>query len=444
MEVYAAFVTHTDHEIGRIVDFIEKIGQLDNTLIAVVIGDNGAEGGAREFGRFLSSAPDAPREQVLANELKNLDKLGGENSSALYPDGWAAATNTPFRFYKSYANFEGGTHDPLVLFYPKKIKDKGGIRNQYSYVNDIFPTTIELTGAKIPSVINGYPQEPVEGTSLAYTLDATNKNASERHNVQYLEMTGSYAIYKDGWKASFPNDRTKRIPESDKRIYLYNIREDFNELNDVAAKYPEKAKELAELFESEAWKYNVYPLKTEWTIKNQNVFGDAKRIVLRKENYFSRTAAPRFFANSFSVTAKAEIPAEGAQGVVLSFGNALGGLSLYVKDKKFVAAYNADGKLIELPSTKVVPAGKVELKADVNYSEDGKNKTIALFINGESVGTKDLGKISNVSSGYDNLEVGQDIGSTVSPVYKSPFVFTGQLDEVVIDLRDNGSSASIK
>jgi arylsulfatase A-like enzyme len=155
IETYAGFLSETDYEIGRVIDFIEKIGQLDNTLIAVAIGDNGAEGGAREFGRFITTNPDDTREQSLAAEVKNLDKLGTENSSALYPDGWAAATNTPFRYYKSYGSHEGGTHDPLILFYPKKIKDKGGIRNQYTYVNDILPTTVELTGAKVPTVING-------------------------------------------------------------------------------------------------------------------------------------------------------------------------------------------------------------------------------------------------------------------------------------------------
>lgn len=434
-EVYAGFISQTDHEIGRIVDFIEHIGQLDNTLIAVIIGDNGAEGGAREFGRFVTTNPNETREQNLAQEVKNLDKLGTEASSALYPDGWAQATNTPFRFYKSYSNFEGGTHDPLILFYPKKIKDKGGIRSQYSYVTDILPTTIELTGAKVPTVINGYAQEPIEGVSLGYTIAPENKNLPERHNVQYHEMTGSHAIYKDGWKASFPTDRSKRIPKSDERWYLYNLKEDYNELNDLAAQYPDKVKELAELFDAEAWKYNVYPLKEEWTTTNQSIYGDNKKIVLRDGNSLTRTSTAKFYNNSFSITANTEIPATGVQGVLLSFGNVLTGISLYVKDKKLVFAYNADGKLIEVKSSKEVPAGKVELKSDVVYSSEGKNKAVNLFINGEPVGSKDLGKISHPSSGYDGLEVGRDYGTPVSTSYKTPFVFNGKLNEVVIDFK---------
>ena len=432
-EVYSGFVSQTDHEIGRLIDFLEQTGQLDNTIIALLIGDNGAEGGAREFGKFITTNPDDSREQVLATELKNLDKLGTEYSSALYPDGWAAATNTPFRYYKSYANFEGGTHDPLILFYPKKIKDKGGIRTQYSYVNDILPTTIELTGAKVPTVINGYAQDPIEGTSLAYSIESENKNLPERHTVQYHEMTGSRAIYKDGWKASFPHDRTKRIPVSEERWYLYNTTEDFNEANDLAAKYPDKVKELADLFDAEAWKYNVYPLKDEWVIKNANAFGDSKKVILHNGNYFTRQNTFQFYKNSYTITANAEIPQAGAQGVLLSYGNQLGGISLYIKNKKLEFAYNADGKLIELKSNKDLPIGKVELKAQVTYSNEGKNKAISLYINGEQVATKDLGKISNVNSGYEGLEVGKDIGTTVTSAYKAPFAFTGKLDNVVFD-----------
>jgi arylsulfatase A-like enzyme len=435
IEVYAGFISQTDHEIGRIIDFIEQLGQLDNTIIAVSIGDNGAEGGAKEFGRFISSSPDDSRETVLANEVKNLDKLGTENSQALYPDGWAAATNTPFRYYKSYANFEGGTRDPLVLFYPKKIKDKGGIRNQYAYITDILPTTLELTGAKYPSVINGYAQEPLEGNSLAYSIESENKNLPERHNVQYHEMTGSYAIYKDGWKASFPHDRTKRIPVSDEKWHLYNTREDFNEINDLADKYPDKVKELADLFDSEAWKYNVYPLKDTWEIKNQNTFNDTKKVVLHQGNFFTSFTSFRFYNNSYTITAKVVIPQNGAQGVVLAVGGDPAGISLYVKDKKLAFAYNADGKKIDIVSSKSLPTGKVELKADVTYTNDGKNKAVVLYVNGEQVATRDLGKIGTARPGVEGLEVGEDRGTSVSPAYKSPYPFTGTIEDVILELK---------
>lgn len=268
MENYAGFISETDHEIGRIVNYLKQIGQLDNTLIAVMVGDNGAEGAGGPNGRFNNRVEGETPDQTLQRDIANIDKLGTDQSKPLYPSGWAAATNTPFRYYKGNPCYEGGTHDPLILFYPKKITDKGGIRNQYSYINDILPTTVELVGAQIPDVINGYKQEPVEGVSLAYSIDKENKNAPELHTIQYHEMTGSYAIYKDGWKLSFANGIAKRSEDINKK-YLYNTKEDYNEVNDLSAKYPEKVKELTDLFDKEAFKYNVYPLKNKWEVKNK-------------------------------------------------------------------------------------------------------------------------------------------------------------------------------
>lgn len=270
MENYAGFISETDYQIGRIINYLKQIGQLDNTLIAVMVGDNGAEGAGGQNGHFLPPVEGETTNQTLARELANIDKLGTDQSKPIYPSGWAAATNTPFRYYKGNPCYEGGTHDPLILFYPKKITDKGGIRNQYSYINDILPTTVELLGAKIPEVINGYKQEPVEGVSLAYSIDKENKTAPERHTVQYNEMTGSYALYKDGWKVSFANGINKRSEDTNKK-YLYNTREDFSESNDLSAKYPEKVKELLDLFDKEALKYNVYPLKNKWKVKNKGL-----------------------------------------------------------------------------------------------------------------------------------------------------------------------------
>jgi len=441
IEVYAGFISQTDYQIGRVVDYLEQTGQLENTVIAVLVGDNGAEGGARDYGRFLATSPDETHEQVLAKEVKNLDKLGTDQSMALYPDGWAAATNTPFRYYKSYANFEGGTHDPLILYYPKKIKDKGGIRDQYTYVNDILPTTLELVGAKVPQVVNGYVQEPLEGTSLAYTVDAENKNAPERHTIQYNEMTSSYAIYKDGWKASFPHDRVKRIPENEEKWHLYNTKVDFNEQNDLSAQYPEKVKELADVFDSEAWKYNVYPLKQTWETTNVNTFNTSKKVILHKGNYFTTFTSPRFTNDSYTITANVDIAKSGAQGVILSTGGYAAGLSLYIKAGKLVFAYNADGKLEEIVSSKAVPTGKTELKAEVTYSGEpvgqfkNRDKAVAIFINGEKAGSKDLGKIGIPRNSIEGLEVGEDRGTSVSTSYKAPFTFTGKIDKVTIDFK---------
>jgi arylsulfatase len=444
IETYAGFISQTDYQIGRIIDFIEEIGQLDNTLIVVSIGDNGAEGAGQALGNFLPNAPDATREQKVSKAVKNLDLLGTEYSSPNYPDGWAAATNTPFRYYKGYASYEGGTHDPLILFYPKKIKERGGIRNQYAHVNDVLPTTIELVGAKVPTVINGYPQEPIEGVSLAYTVAPENKNLPERHTVQYHEMVGSYAIYKDGWKASFPSpvDRYSRLPESEKKWHLYHVREDFNELNDLADKYPEKIKELADVFDGEAWKYNVYPLKSKWETKVGSIFNDRQQIVLYTDGRsYAEAAGFRFANDSYSITANANIPASGAEGVLFSYGNAASGISLYIKNKKLVFAYNAEGKLTEIISDRAIPSGDVIFKAEVESKGSGNtvgnavrsNKSVTLYINGERVGTKDIGSIVAVNG--RSLQAGRNFGTPVSTAYKSPYIFTGDLQKVTVDIR---------
>jgi arylsulfatase len=436
MEVYAGFISQTDYEVGRIINFIEQIGQLDNTLVVVLVGDNGSEGAGGDLGRFLPNAPSDTREQILDKYVKNLDLLGTEKSSANYPDGWAAATNTPFRYYKGYPNYEGGTHDPLILFYPKKIKDKGGIRHQYTYVNDILPTTLELVGAKTPAVINGYPQEPVEGVSLAYTIAPENKNLPERHTVQYHEMTGAYAIYKDGWKASFPakNDRYRRVlPESDKKVQLYNVKEDFNELNDLAAKYPEKIKELADVFDAEARKYNVYPLKETWEITNRNIYNGKNKVVLYSGAYLSPFSIPYFVStNSYSILADVDIQNAKDQGVLLSLGGYLGGISLYVKNNKLSFAYNAEGKTVELTSSKTISSGKQKLKVEIRQEANSRNKSAILYINGEKVAEQKF-ESGLARHSTESLDVGKDVGTTVSSAYEAPFNFTGKINQIILE-----------
>ena len=276
MENYAGFISQTDYEIGRIVNYLKQIGQLDNTLIAVMVGDNGADGGGGSNGSFLSRMAGETPDQTLQREIANIDKLGTDQSKPMYPRAWAAATNTPFRYYKGNPCYEGGTHDPLILFYPKRITDKGGVRNQYTYINDILPTTLEIVGANVPDVINGYKQEPIEGVSLDYSINKENKNAAERHTIQYQETTSSYSIYQDGWKLSFANGVANRSEDITK-MFLYNTKEDFNELNDLSAKYPEKVKELTELFDKEALKYNVYPLKSRWETTNKGKANNSKK-----------------------------------------------------------------------------------------------------------------------------------------------------------------------
>jgi arylsulfatase A-like enzyme len=280
-EVYAGYLTYTDHEVGRVVDYLKESHQLDNTLIFVVIGDNGAskEGslhGVINRQLFTKAASDSS--EILDN-LEHIGEIGTpEGKQTNYPLGWAQAANTPFKYWKSDANSEGGTRNPLIVFYPKAIKDKGGIRTQYGHVSDLLPTTLEFTGVKFPENIRGIKQDLIQGTSLVYSFD--NANAPSRHNEQYYYIFGARSVYKDGWKAEVYHhpdiiDLTTSVGKDstqwgfDKDVWeLYNLNDDFNERIDLAKKYPEKLAELKAQFNEDAKRYNIYPL-IDW----KDVFG---------------------------------------------------------------------------------------------------------------------------------------------------------------------------
>lgn len=275
MEVYAAYLTYTDYEISRVVHYLKEIDQLDNTLILVMIGDNGAskegtDDGVVEKQRNPRYDKTITQAAYLKKNEEQIDEIGKPDTEPNYPLGWAQACNTPFKYWKQDANSEGGTHNPLIVFYPKKIKDKGTLRTQYGHVTDILPTTLEFVGLQAPKSIRNIPQEDVQGISLVYSFD--NATAASRHTEQYYYIFGSRSIYKDGWKAAaahHPDNvdlsafQTQARPESnfDKDKWeLYNLNEDFNERVDLAQKNPQKLAELKALFDATAKKYNIYPM----------------------------------------------------------------------------------------------------------------------------------------------------------------------------------------
>ncbi|HRH51274.1 MAG TPA: arylsulfatase [Panacibacter sp.] len=274
MEIYASYLTYIDDQIGKLVNHLKDINQLDNTMIFVMIGDNGAskEG---TYNGVISQSPiekQLTTEQAVQKNLKQIDDIGTpKGSQTNYPLGWAQACNTPFKYWKQDANSEGGTRNPLIVYYPKAIKDKGTIRNQYSHVIDILPTTIEFLGIKAPQSIRGIKQDSIQGTSLVYSFN--NANAASKHTQQYYYIFGSRSIYVNGWKAEtlhHPDYIDERLKDStqlrainrdyDKDVWeLYNLNEDFNERIDLAKKYPEKLKELQAKFDAEAKSHNLYP-----------------------------------------------------------------------------------------------------------------------------------------------------------------------------------------
>ena len=291
MEVYAAYLTYTDYQVGRVINELKAINQLDNTLIFVMIGDNGASKEGSDNGvvekrwgpRYDKTVTQA---QYIEKNESAIARIGTPETEPNYPLGWAQACNTPFKYWKQDAFAEGGTHNPLIVFYPKKITDKGTLRTQFGHVNDILPTTLEIAGIKVPDYIKNVKQDTLQGTSLAYTFN--NANATTRHTTQYFYIFGSRSIYKDGWKAAAAHHPDaidlasfggRPVPKSDfnnDTWLLYNLNEDFNEEVDLSKKYPEKLAALKALLDKELKANNVYPL-ISWEDVYQQRFINSKK-----------------------------------------------------------------------------------------------------------------------------------------------------------------------
>ncbi|SDZ82187.1 arylsulfatase [Pedobacter hartonius] len=284
MEVYAGYLTYTDQEVGRLIGHLKQSGQLDNTLVFVIIGDNGASKEGTVYGTIdaQNSARTATEEAYLKKNLEDIDDIGTPEAAANYPLGWAQAANTPFKYWKQDANSEGGTRNPLIVFYPKGIKDKGAIRNQYGHVIDVLPTTLEYIGIKLPEYIRGIKQDTLQGTSLVYSFN--DAKAPSKHNLQHFYIFGARSVYNNGWKAeaahhpdnvelgNFKAGQTIADQSFDEDIWeLYNLTTDFNERTDLAKKNLEKLKELKALFEIQAKKNNVYPFIDWYDVYNQRL-----------------------------------------------------------------------------------------------------------------------------------------------------------------------------
>ncbi len=458
MEVYAAFYSYTDYEIGRIVNYLEQIDQLENTIIVLILGDNGASKGGGQTGVAERSNQLKGEARIDAILKAQSDLKQDESANFDYPIGWAMAANTPFRYWKTDANTEGGTRNPLIISYPKVIKDNGGIRHQYGHVIDILPTTLELVKGEVPELINGYKQEPIEGTSLAYAVD--NKEASSRHTIQYYEIAGSRSIYKDGWKASVWHkvnedlvtgveaqsaglatdgskvDFTKDVWE------LYNLNDDFNERNDLAARHPEKLKELQSIFDEQARKYNVYPLK-DFTAHDmpagRTIYGQVPIVTLFPgADHLVGVNSPLYDGRTFSVVADAELLTGKEEGVLFAVGGDQSGITLFIKDGKVQFGHKAGGQVAYLESKQLLKAGKLAIRLDYIFNGPSDGKAVAtevLSVNGAKVAERQVPKgfaTITAANRAEGTDVGRDLRSTVSDRYNVPFAFTGTIRKVTI------------
>jgi arylsulfatase A-like enzyme len=449
MEVFAAFLTFTDHYIGELIAFLEKMGELDNTLI-IAVSDNGAsaEGGPHgSFNEnlFFNGIPD-----TIKQNLKHINQWGSPQTYPHYSWGWAWATNTPFRRWKREVA-RGGTSDLCIVHWPKGIKAKDAIRQQFIHAIDLVPTTLDVLHMKSPKSINGVAQNPIEGVSFASTFD--NAKAKVPREAQYFEMFAQRAIYLDGWRAyapwKFGDNITSKDLANDKWM-LFHQDEDFSESTDVAAKYPEKLEELKQLWWAMASKYKVLPLDGRGiqrllTPRPQMSGPRDKYVYFPETGEVEAVNAADMRNRSYSITAEVEIPKDGARGVLLAQGGFIGGQSFFVnKDGKLQFSHNYVG----LAEYKViadtrVPAGKATLRFEFTRTGPpdfklgkGAPGIGKLFINGKQVGEGTIPVTCPLaySLSGDGLSCGRDTLTSVSADYHGENPFTGTISRVIVDV----------
>jgi arylsulfatase A-like enzyme len=443
MEAFAAQMELVDFQIGRVVKELERIGELDNTLIFVT-ADNGASGEGGLAGTFNETYVLNGLQTTFKVNLRYYDRWGDETTYPHYHAGWAMAGNTPFRYFKQ-SEHRGGQHDALIVHWPKGIQAKGEIRNQYHHIIDIAPTILEAAGVGMPKTYHGIEQQPMDGVSMRYTFD--DANAPNRKQRQYYEMFGNRAIWADGWKAvtlhakRMPWDVNVILPFDQDEWELYNVSEDFSESTNLADKYPEKLAELQKIFDEEAWKYNVFPLHddmiTRLAKQQDRLFGDRKEFVYYAPGAFriAEKASAPVKNRSHTIVTHIDLTGE-EEGVIVSVGGMTGGFTMFIKNRRLYYDYNfLDGVYYTLKSPPL-PKGKTELK--VNFIKTGEFAgTGELFVNGKKVDKINMPKMHiSTYSLAETFDVGRDTGTQVSKLYTGPFPFVGNLDRVVITLTD--------
>jgi arylsulfatase A-like enzyme len=430
---FAGMLEHADLQIGRLLDYLSQAGKLDNTVIAL-ISDNGASQEGSPFGtvnalRYFNGVRD-----TLAENLAHIDEIGQAHLNNNYPLGWAMAGNTPLKRYKQNTH-GGGVRDPLILHYPKRITDGGGIRHQFHHVCDITPTVLELTGVAPPEAIAGVTQQPIEGTSLAYSFAAPM--APTRKRTQYFEMLGHRGIWHDGWKAvtwhrpgtSFDADQWE----------LYHLDSDFNEMNDLAAEQPARLQEMVRRWFSEAGACQVLPMNDTL---NRFVSSNPYSVAARRRwellpgcGRIAQAAAPDIRNRSYRITAHVEMPAGGASGVLIAQGDWCGGYALYLQDGHLVHDYNFVNRHHIVRSTRPVPAGRCELAYEMTKTGEYRGEG-TLLINGERCGTVTLPQTYRAQSSFIGLEIGRAPKPSVGE-FDAPFAFSGVLHKVVFELAED-------
>ena len=459
MEVFAGFLSHTDHHIGRLLDFLKETGEFDNTLI-MVVSDNGAsaEGGPTGTTNELQFFNNAP--ESLEESLAKIDDLGGPTTFNHYPWGWTWAGNTPFRRWKR-ETYRGGTTDPFLVHWPQGIRSRGEVRTQYAHIVDMVPTVLDALGLRPPTAIKGVTQSPLHGTSFAHSFDAAD--APTRHHVQYFEMFGHRAIDHDGWRAVCPWPgpsfaeagkpfgaliTADTLTDLDAEHWeLYHVADDPAENRNLADQHRGKLIELIAMWYAEAGKYNVFPIDGSAT---QRLMTERPQVAEPRDRYIFRPrtqtlpfwVGPRVLNRPHSITADAEIPESGAEGVLICQGSNGGGWTFYVQDGRLHYAHNYVGRAVyRVSGPDRLPAGRHQLRFEFEPTgkpdfAQGKGAPglAQLYVDGQLIANTEFQVTTPIAFNPGGLTCGANPGSAIVADYQAPFPFTGTLHTVTVDL----------
>jgi arylsulfatase len=475
VEVFAAYAAYSDYEIGRVIQHFQDLGRLDNTLVIYINGDNGtsAEGGPLGTPNevaFFNGLNELPVEV----QLKFYDVWGTEQTYNHMSAGWSWAFDTPFDWFKQNASRLGGINQNMVVSWPARIKEKGGLREQFLHVIDVVPTILEAAGIKAPEYVDGIKQAPFEGTSFVYTFDAKNAKIPSRHKTQYFEMMGQWALYENGWMLSTKVNRApwqafgpaNPDPLNNQVFQLYNLNKDFSQTDDIAAQNPQKVKELKQMFVAEAKKYQVFPLDASVAARivapRPNITaGRSEFVYTRPMTGLPQGDSPNILNASYTFTADIEVPQGGGEGMIVTSGGRFAGYGFYLLKGKPVWLWNmVDLDRLKWEGSEALTPGRHTVEFDFKYSGVGAGTLVfnnfsglaqpgtgSLKVDGKVVDTKEMKRTLPMILQWDeSFDIGSDTLTGVNDAdYKPPFTLTAKLNKLTIKVdRPQLSPADIK
>jgi arylsulfatase len=464
VEVYAAYAAYSDYEIGRVVQAFQDLGKLDNTLILYINGDNGtsAEGGPLgtpnevAFFNGLNQLP-------VDVQMKFYDVWGTDRTYNHMSAGWSWAFDTPFDWFKQNASRLGGINQNMVVSWPARIKDKGGLREQFIHVIDVVPTILEAAGIRAPEMVDGIKQAPIEGTSFLYTFDPKNAKSPSRHKIQYFEMFGQWALYEEGWMLSTKVNRApwdafgpaNTDPLNNQVFQLYDLTKDFSQTNDIAAQNSGKVKEMREKFLGEAKRYQVFPLDASVAARivapRPNITaGRSEFVYTRPMTGLPQGDSPLLLNTSYTITADIDVPQGAAEGMMLTSGGRFGGYGFYLLKGKPVFLWNmVDLERLKWEGPDALTPGHHVVEFDFkydglgggtlafnNFSGVGQGGTGTLKVDGKQVATKPMARTLPMTLQWDeSFDIGSDTLTGVNDAdYQPPFALTAKLNRLTVKL----------